>query len=149
MTTITHSLEIAAPADRVWSLTMDIERWPALFPTITSVVRVDGGPLRVGSSARIKQPGQPERIWTVTACEALRRFAWETKGLGLSMHAIHAIAPLGDGRVTNTLTLEVDGLVGQAFGLLARRRIQHVLEVENEGFREAAESAAGDGTSAI
>jgi ribosome-associated toxin RatA of RatAB toxin-antitoxin module len=141
MQTITHSIEIDASAERLWHLTTDIERWPSFFPTVTSVARIDAGPLRVGSSARIKQPGQPERVWTVTACDAPQRFVWETKGLGLAMRATHAIETLGKGRVSNTLTIEVDGPIGKLLGLVAGRTIQNVLATENEGFRAAAARA--------
>ena len=58
---IEDSIDIAAPVERVWELTMDVESWPQLTPTITSVKRLDHGPLAVGSAARIKQPAQAER----------------------------------------------------------------------------------------
>lgn len=144
MATISHSLDIEAQAERVWGLTLDVERWPTFFPTVTSVVRADEGPMRVGSAARIKQPGQPVRRWTVTECEAPRRFTWETTGLGLSMRAMHVITPSGRGRVTNTLTIEIDGPLGRVLGALVRSRIQDVLRLENEGFRAVAESAVSD-----
>ena len=142
MKSITHSLQIDAPAERLWQLTIDVERWPSLFPTITSVARNDGGPMRVGASARIKQPGQPLRVWTVTECQAPRRFVWETRGVGFSMRAIHAITPIDGTHATNALTIELAGPLGPVVGLIAGRQIQRVLEVENEGFRSAAQAVA-------
>ena len=76
---ISHELEIAAPIERVWDLTLDIERWPELTPTITSVERLEVGPLAVGSSARLVQPRQSPRVWTVTDLQAPTRFAWSAR----------------------------------------------------------------------
>ncbi len=81
--TITHELIIEAPVEQVWALTVDVESWPTMTPTMTSVQRLDEGPLRVGSTARIKQPGQSSRIWTVTTLEPNEAFAWEAPGLSV------------------------------------------------------------------
>src|SRR5215213_5897034 len=74
-----HRLEIDTPASVVWDLTVDVERWPETTPTMTSVERLDDGPLGVGSQARIKQPAQRPTVWTVTRFEPGRHFAWATK----------------------------------------------------------------------
>ena len=73
---IEHTIDIAAPAERVWALTVDVESWPELSPTMTAVERLDGGPLRVGSTARVKQPGQRAKVWTVTAVQPGRPVPW-------------------------------------------------------------------------
>jgi len=83
-----HAVQTEAPIDVVWGLTEDVERWPETTPTMTSVERLDDGPLGVGSQARIKQPGQRARTWTVTRFERGRTFAWSTKALGAHMKAI-------------------------------------------------------------
>ena len=70
-----HSIDIDATPAIVWAHTIDVESWPQTFPTVTTVERLDDGPLRVSSRARIKQPGQPHRVWTVTEIEAQHRFA--------------------------------------------------------------------------
>ena len=74
----THSVSIDAPAAVVCALTTDVAGWPRLSPTMQSVQRLDEGPLRVGSSARIKQPGQRAVVWTVTRLEPGREFSWHT-----------------------------------------------------------------------
>ena len=40
---IEHTIEIDAPVKRVWELTLDVESWPQLSPTFTSVERLDAG----------------------------------------------------------------------------------------------------------
>lgn len=148
MKTFTHAIEVAAPPERVWDLTIDVERWPALFPTVTSIVRVDPGPMAVGSSARIRQPAQPERLWTVVTCDAPRRFVWVTQGLGFTMRADHEIAPTPTGGAINRLTLDIDGPMAGLLAAVAGRKLREVLAIENEGFRVAAEAAATQGAHA-
>ena len=137
---IEHSIDIAAPVERVWELTLDVEAWPQHSSTITSVERLDDGPLAVGSTARVKQPAQPTRIWTVTALEPTRRFAWATRAMGTTMTGGHELAPT-EGGMRNTLTVDIEGPLAPLVGLLIRRPIRKAISTENEGFKSAAESA--------
>src|SRR5207244_7694229 len=93
---------IDAPVDRVWQVTVDVEKWPSITPTMSRVVRLDDGPLRVGSRARIKQPGQTEAVWTVTRLDERREFTWQTRRMGVTMTGSHLLEPAGDG-CRNTL----------------------------------------------
>ena len=136
---IEHTIDIAAPAERVWALTVDVESWPDLSPTMTAVERIDDGALRVGSTARVKQPGQRAKVWTVTAVEPGRRFAWRSRVLGTDMTATHTLHPTNDG-TANTLTIDMagrgSGLVGRVIG----GQIHKALATENAGFKRAAEA---------
>jgi uncharacterized membrane protein len=145
---IQHSIEIDASVDRVWELTMDVEAWPAHTPSMTSVERLDATPLAVGSQARIKQPAQPERVWTVTTFEPRQRFAWSTKAMGTRMTGGHQLEERNGG-TTNTLTVDIEGPLAPLMGLLMRRPIRKAIEQENEGFKAWAEGAASDARSAI
>jgi len=133
----TSTTTIEAPVDVVWRLTTDIEGWPAITPTMTRVVRLDDGPLRVGSRARIKQPRQPEAVWTVTHLDEGRTFRWQTTRMGLTMVASHDLAEDGDG-CRNTLTLDLVGLGAGLVGRLVGRWIGGNIEAENAGFRDRA-----------
>ena len=122
----------------VWDLTMDVESWPAITPTVTHIERLDDAPLRVGSDVKIKQPGQRERIWTVNTLDPKQRFAWSTKAMGMTMTGSHQLDESDNG-TSNTLSIDLHGPLAPVLGPLLRRPLRRALEAENEGFRSAAE----------
>lgn len=138
---IEHELLIDAPVDTVWALTVDVERWPEITPTITTVTRLDDRPLGVGGQARIKQPGQRSRVWTVTRLDAPHRFEWEAAMGPVRMRGGHQLEAEGD-RCCNRLSLELTGFASGLFGRLAHRTLRSAITRENEGFKAAAETAA-------
>jgi len=140
---IQNQLTIAADLDEVWRLTMDVEGWPAITPTMTSVERLDDGPLRVGSTARIVQPKQPPRTWTVSRLEPGRVFEWQTMLSATTMTGRHLLDAVSQG-CRNTLEVEITGRGSGVLGVLARRQLAKAIATENEGFRRAAEQAAAD-----
>lgn len=133
-----HTIDIEASVDRVWELTEDVERWPEVTPTITSVERLDDGPLRLGATARIKQPRQRPAVWTVTAFDPPRRFAWATKVLTVTMTGSHEIEPTPSG-CRNHLAIELSGFGSTVFGKLFGRQLAAAIATENESFKKAAE----------
>jgi carbon monoxide dehydrogenase subunit G len=140
-----NSLTIAAPVHRVWDLTIDIERWSTLTPTILSVERLDDGELRVGSSARVAQPRMPVAVWTVTELEPLSRFVWEARILGSRFVGGHHLTSTPDG-VRNALTLDVNGWTAGLLSLVAGSAMRQAIATENEGFRRVALSAERPGS---
>jgi uncharacterized membrane protein len=130
---------IDAPVDTVWDMTIDVASWPSITPTITRLQRLDDGPMRVGSRARIKQPGQAEAVWTVTRIEDGREFTWQTRRLGLTMTGSHRLEPVG-AATRNTLTLDVEGPGAGLFGRLFGRTMRNAIATENASFRAAASS---------
>lgn len=141
---ITHDLLITAPVRAVWQATIDIESWPGITPTVTSVERLDEGPLRVGSRARLAQPGQATKVWTVTALRPDELFEWESTVAGVRTVGSHRLRAEGDG-CRNTLVITLHGRRGRLLGLLAGRAMRASLRREIEGFRRHAEAAAGPG----
>jgi uncharacterized membrane protein len=128
---------IDAPVDLIWRLTTEIDRWPTFVPTVRHVERLDSGPLRVGSTARVKQPGQTAAIWTVTRLEPRREFTWETRRLGLRLTGRHLLEPAGSG-TRNTLVLQTDGRGAAAFSAVFGALMRSSVRREGAAFaREA------------
>jgi uncharacterized membrane protein len=136
---IESSLVIAASVERVWELTGDVESWPKSTPTMTSVVRLDDGALRVGSKARVVQPRQRPATWTVTRIERPHLFEWETKVLSITITASHRLEAAPDA-CRNTLTVELSGFGSLLLARLVGRKIREAIETENQGFKRTAET---------
>jgi len=136
-----HSTVIGAPPPVIWRLTTDVERWPSFMPTVQAVTLLEPGPLRVGSSARVKQPGQTAAVWTVSTIEPETEFTWEARRMGLRMIGKHALTPVGDG-TRNTLSIEVTGRGAGIFGALLGGAIARTIQRENEAFQRAAGQVA-------
>ena len=142
---LTDTLSIQAPAEVVWRLTTGIADWPSFLPTVQRVEPLESGPLRVGSSAKVKQPRQTEAVWTVTRLEPGREFTWRTARPGLEMVGSHLIAEDAGG-CRNTLVLDVTGPASRPFGWLFGPVLRRSLRAENAGFkRKAEESGPTDG----
>ena len=134
-----HSIDIAAPVERVWELVVDIERWPDITPTVTRIVREDDGPLELGSTARLKQPMQTERTWTVVALDAPRSFVWETTGRILTISGAHHLSEIAGG-CRQRLVVEMTGRGSGVARVLMGRLVTRALSQENHGFKRAAEA---------
>lgn len=135
-------MHIAAPPEAVWRLTVEVEDWPKLTPTMTEVRRTDDGPLRVGSQALIRQPRLRPARWRVTALDPGRSFVWQATAGGVTTVAEHRVAP-ADGGTRMTVGIRLSGRLAWLVGALYGRRIRRYITTEAEGFRKAAEAAAG------
>jgi uncharacterized membrane protein len=136
-----RSTVIDAPLSLVWRLTTEVTAWPSFMPTVQRVERLDAGPLRVGSSARVKQPAQTAAVWTVTRLEPSREFTWETRRLGLRMTGRHLLEPAGEG-TRNTLVIDVAGRGSRVFAALFGGLITRVLREEAAAFERAARDSS-------
>ena len=87
------TVEIDAVPDRVWEVMTDVERWPEWSETVTSVTRLDEGPLIAGSRARVEQPKLPPAEYVVTELLRGRSFTWVARGPGVRTTA--RVAPTG------------------------------------------------------
>jgi uncharacterized membrane protein len=134
-------VDIGADAGRVWEVLVDVEAWPTWTPTMTSVQRVDGGPLAVGSAARIRQPRIGTMIWTVTELTDGRSFTWEAKRPGLRFVAGHLIADAPPNGTRVTLSLHQSGPVGSALAPITGGFARRNVEVESQGLKKRAESS--------
>ena len=138
---VDNAIHIEASPERVWAVTVDVERWPEWLPTVTSVMRIEQGPFEVGARARIKQPFQPESVWTVTDVEAGRRFVWETRRFGLHMIGSHEVTPRGSSTVSRLCLTATGGLALLLWPVLGPA-IRLTLARENRSLKERCEAAS-------
>lgn len=135
------SVEIAAPPDRVWAVMSDIERWPEWTASVSSITRLDQGPLRPGCRARIRQPRVPSAVWTVTAIEPLRSFSWKTGSPVVWTAARHSVEPTPHGSRA-TLSLQFGGLLARPVAWITRDLNNRYLRLEAEGLKSRSEAAS-------
>lgn len=138
MSKFTVTSEIAAPAGRVWAVMSDVDRWHEWTPSITSVTRVDGRPLEVGTRVVIRQPKFPAARWTVTTMVPGERFAWTSTVPGLRVVGTHAVAPTESGSVV-LLSIEIDGLLGGLWERLTREITERYVTMEARGLKSRSE----------
>ena len=143
--TVEDTIHIEAPPEVVWAVTEDLERWPEWTPTVASVFRLDEGPFGLGSTVRIRQPGQPASTWTVTEFVRGARFAWETRRPGLRMKAWHDAEADGTGTV-NRLRLEAKGVLVALLRPVLRRAMRRALAEENRGLKARCEARSASET---
>ena len=133
------TVEIAAPAERVWEVLTDVERWSEWTETVTSVRLLDEGPLRPGSRAKIDQPKIPETEYGVTELSPGRSFTWVARGPGVTTTASHVIEPLDDDRTRVTLSVEQAGFLGTVMGRFYRGLTDRYLANEAAGLKARCE----------
>jgi hypothetical protein len=130
-TRFSTSRHIAAPPGPVVDVVLDVARWPEWTPTVDAVERLDEGPLRVGSRAKVRQPRLPRAVWEVTEVVDGRGFTWQASGPGMRTIARHEVVPDGDGSRVE-LSIEQTGPMGAVAGLVWRGLTQRYIELEAE-----------------
>lgn len=133
------STTIDAPAERVWAVLADVERWPEWTASVSRVEILTSAPLGVGGRVRLDQPKLRRAVWTITLWQPGQRFIWESANPGITVVAEHAIAP-GEGGCTVTLTVRFKGLLGSTMGALNHKLTDHYLELEANGLKARSES---------
>ena len=134
------STEIDAPAPRVWEHVQDVERWPELLETVTSVEPLSPGPLATGSRYRVVQPRLRPAVWSVTAFVPGRSFRWVAPNPGVATSGDHTVTPLGDGRSRLDIAIEHRGPLAWLVGRLTRKLTEDYLTKECAGIKRAAEA---------
>jgi uncharacterized protein YndB with AHSA1/START domain len=134
-------IEIKATPERVWSVLMDVERWPQWSSTFKEIRVKTPGDFGLGSVARIKQPKQFPATWIVTQFEPNKSFAWTSKQGGLTLFADHQITPHDDG-VTVVLTAILSGPLGPVIGALQGGRVRRAVTTEAHGLKNRSEGTA-------
>jgi uncharacterized membrane protein len=134
------SIDIAAAQERVWQVITDVESWPQWTKSMTAVKRLDEGPLRFGSRARVKQPGLPSLVWQVTDITDGVEFIWTTRTPGVDATATHRLdeAP---GGVRLTLTVAWTGMFAGVVAAMAGKQTRKYLALETVGAKARSEAA--------
>jgi hypothetical protein len=135
------SIDIDAPPEVVWPVMADGERWHEWTPSVTSVRRLDKGPLRVGSRALIRQPRFPPAVWKVTTLEPGHRFVWKSGMPLMWVYGDHSVEPTASG-TRATLRLFYEGPLGRLMGRLTRDITNRYLEMEANGLKKRSEANA-------
>jgi uncharacterized protein YndB with AHSA1/START domain len=133
------TVEIAAPAERVWEVLTDVEQWSEWTETVIWVRRLDEGPLRSGSRAKINQPKIPETEYVVTELDPGRSFTWVATGPGVTTTARHEVEGLPGGGSRVTLAVEQGGLLGSVMGRFYRGLTDRYLANEAAGLKSRCE----------
>ena len=133
------TVEIEAPPERVWEVLADVERWSEWTETVTWVRRLDEGPLRHGSRAKINQPKVPETEYVVTELEPGQSFTWVATGPGVTTTARHAVEALPGGGTRVRLAVEQAGLLGSVMGRFYRGMTDRYLANEAAGLKARSE----------
>jgi uncharacterized membrane protein len=146
-----RTIRIQAPADVVWQVMTDVERWHTWTASITSIEITEpgaappGSPLGLGGAATVRQPGFPKATWTVTDWLPGRSFTWESPAPGLRSVGVHSVEPVGDGTSTATLTIRQTGPLAPLMGLLFGRRSRRYVDLEAAGLKARSEELARTG----
>jgi uncharacterized membrane protein len=136
-------VEIDAPPKRVWEVLTDVERWPEWAETVTSVTRLEEGPLTLNSRARIEQPKLPSTEYVVTELSPRASFTWVARGPGVRTIARHDVESLPHGGTRVRLSVEQAGPLGKVIGRLFFQGLTNrYLAAEAAGMKARSEGTA-------
>jgi uncharacterized membrane protein len=133
------SVEIDAPAQLVWQVFSDVERWPEWTTSVSSLVARDGTGLAVGKRFAIKQPGMSKLVWKVTEVDPGSTWTWVQRSPGVRVSARHWVIPQPGGRTLVRQQLDQGGVLGTLVGRLMVKKTKRFLELEAQGLKARSE----------
>ncbi|HEY7175935.1 MAG TPA: SRPBCC family protein [Micromonosporaceae bacterium] len=135
-TTTTSTADLA----HTWAAVADVTSWPRWTTSMTAVTRLDDGPLKVGSRARVKQPGMPALVWEVDKLREGEEFTWVASTPGVRTTGVHRLATNPDGTTQITLEVQHRGPLAGVLGALTGRRTRRYMALEAAGLKAASEA---------
>jgi hypothetical protein len=132
-------IDVEASVEQVCEMLCEVERWLEWASTVTSVRRLDDGPLAVGSRVRVEQPRIPPTEYVVTELEPGRTFTWVATDRGVRTTARHLLEEMGNGRTRVTLAVGQSGPVSLVMGRSYRRLTDRYLSAEAKGIKARSE----------
>src|SRR4030042_1353112 len=134
------SIDIDAPANKVWSLVHRLEEWPRWMPSIKKIEKVSDSPLSVGSQLSVTAKVSKLTVtllMTVTEFAQERSVVMQGKALGTKLTRFYRLEPM-NGKTKVTIGGEVSGVLA----CLARRGGQAVSEEIAQAAKRIIESSA-------
>jgi uncharacterized protein YndB with AHSA1/START domain len=119
----------AAPAETVWRVLADVERWKDWTPTVLEVMPLTDEGLRVGARYRVKQPGLRPAVYEVTDCTPNVAFTWVQRLPGGELIADHRIAA-EEGGIQVELSFSSKGLLADIAAMLFSKKIRDLVATE-------------------
>ena len=141
------SIEIEAPAETVWSVFVDVERWAEWTASVERIVALDGPGIEVGKRFEIKQPRFPKLVWEVTEVDPGVSWTWRQRSPGGTTLATHEVVPQDGGRTTVRHRIDQRGPIGVLFGKLTQGLTNRYLRLEGEGLKARSEERKRQGSS--
>ncbi|MDA0269700.1 MAG: SRPBCC family protein [Chloroflexi bacterium] len=139
------TVEIDAPLDQVWPIIADVERWHEWTASITSVAWQDGGSMRPGAVAAVRQPKLPVAKWTVTEVvdqgAERRSFTWTSGAPGFRSTGIHEVVARPGGNSTATVGIRTTGIIGALMWPMFKGLTKKYVTMEGEGLKARAEGS--------
>jgi uncharacterized membrane protein len=143
------SIAINAPAQLVWEVFSDVQRWPEWTASVTSLVGRDGANIAVGKRFAIKQPGMSKLLWKVTEIDPGLSWTWVQRSPGVRVSARHDVIAQSDGRTLVRQQLDQRGVLGALVGRLMVKKTKRFLELEAQGLKARSEGLSrADGSHA-
>lgn len=136
---LTHQVEIDADPERVHAALVDVQQWPEWTASTRHAERLDDGPLAVGSTVKLDQPGLRQVVWRVVSLTPPEGFAWTSRVGGVTTVGDHRITPIGDHRVRVDLSVDQTGVLAPLVGLLYGRLTRRYMRLEAEGLKRRCE----------
>ena len=138
---IEHRIGVAAPADTIWELLADVERWPQWNPLYTQAT----GKLGIGAALKLREslPGRPPRevAPVVVDWEPRAQILWRENGvLARTMRYIEIEALTETGCIFANGAL-FHGAIGELQAKRRRRAIRQGYEKFSESVKRLSEEA--------
>ena len=147
MPTLTASIRIAAPRERVFEVFTDIPRAVERIPGIVKIEMLSDGPFRVGTRWRetriMMKKEATEEMW-VTACAPPQSYAVEAESRGTHYDTLFEFTPDGNGTLVTwtfrgtPLTFGTK-IASAIFTPLFRGMMKKMLLADLEALRQACE----------
>ncbi|MGB6874312.1 MAG: SRPBCC family protein [Dehalococcoidia bacterium] len=105
------SIDINAPAEKVWALVDKLEEWPQWMPSIKKIERVSKEPLTVGSQLSVTAEVSGLTVtllMTITEFVPERSVVLEGKALGTKLTRFYTLEPV-NGKTKVTIGGDVAG----------------------------------------